>query len=224
MGRGLKYIFKRLIGFPMPVLILEAVAAVWVAILPFAMHVEFGHEEYMMPKLFLFICCSFITSLGVTCGCRDLVMNKLVRSMPIAKELYTRSVPAFILILSIGSAAVLMSVYFLFLEFKGARQAEFSDTLIAGATVFFPMLLFTPLGVRVAGGGLIGLFSCFAPIITVMILCGRETRMYGFDLPIRIAAWIFGGVIVVGAVWVFTVSEIIYRESNPETTKRSSLP
>lgn len=223
MGRGLKYIFKRLISFPAPVLILEAVAAVWVAILPFSMHVEFGHDGYMMPKLFLFICCSFITSLGVTCACRDLAMNKLVRSMPIAKELYTRSVPAFILILSIGSAAVLVSIYFLFLEFKGARQAEFADTLIAGAAIFFPMLIFTPFGVRVAGGGLIGLFSCFAPIITVMILCGRETQMYGFELPIRLAAWIFGGVIVIGAVWVFAVSAIIYRESDPEITKRSSL-
>lgn len=222
MGRGIKYIFKRLISFPAPVLILEAVAAVWVATLPFSMHVEYGNEEYMMPKLFLFISCSFITSLGVTCGCRDLVMNKLVRSMPIAKKLYTRSVPAFILILSIGSAAVLVSTYFGFLEFKGAQQAEFSDTLIAGAAVFFPMLLLTPLGTNVAGGGLIGLFSCFVPIMTVMVLCGRETRMFGFELPIRIAACIFGGVIVIGAVWVFAVSRVMYR-SDREITKRGNL-
>lgn len=192
--------------------VVTVVIAVVIAVLPFVMHEPLGEDDYMFPKIFISVDGVFVTSMGILCGCRDFGANKLAPSMPIAKAMYTRSAPMFIVILGAGTSLVLLCAYFIFLGVIGAETVQFSDTLLMGAAVCGPLLIFMPLLARVPGGGLIGMYPSVLFVIVLMFVCGKEKKLYGFDVPLPISAGIFAAVLILGTVWAFWISAVNYRK------------
>ena len=154
------------------------------------------------------------TEIGLVYGCRDIGSNRLMRSLPIAKELYSRSVPLFITVMVVGVSAVLMTAYFIFLGVIGAERAQFSDTLICGALFCLPMLILSPLAARVSAGGVIIVYLLFIPVIIILTVGGDTLQANGFGLPLWAAAAIFAGSLAVGIILAFWISSARYKKSN----------
>lgn len=211
--RGLKLLFKSWYNMR---------AFFWIAIvlslaggsLPFFMHEALGSEDYIMPKMFIFFPMIMFTELGLICGCQNICANRLMRSVPIAKELYTRAVPTFIIILTVGVSAVFVIAYFIFLGVIGAEEQHFSDTLVCGVIFFLPMLVLSPLAARVPGGGLMAIYAVFLPVFIVIFIGGDKLKETGFGLPLWAAAAIFAAVLAVGIVFAFWISAVRYKKSN----------
>lgn len=184
------------------------------AVLPFVFHNDTSAEEYMFPKMFIFFPAFFMTEMGLICGCRDIAANKLVRSFPIAKELYTKSVPALVLILTFGVSAVTVTAYFIFLGIIGADASQFADTLIIGAFIIAPELITSVLFSHIPGGGLFCVYAAAVPIVLIATIGGDTIMRKGFGVPVLSAAVIFAAVVAVSAVLMFVIAKWRYQKSN----------
>lgn len=184
------------------------------AVLPFVFHNDTSAEEYMFPKMFIFFPAFFMTEMGLICGCRDIAANKLVRSFPIAKELYTKSVPALVLILTLGVSAVTVTAYFIFLGIIGADASQFADTLIIGAFIIAPELITSVLFSHIPGGGLFCVYAAAVPIVLIATIGGDTIMRKGFGVPVLSAAVIFAAVVAVSAVLMFVIAKWRYQKSN----------
>lgn len=184
------------------------------AVLPFVFHNDTSAEEYMFPKMFIFFPAFFMTEMGLICGCRDIAANKLVRSFPIAKELYTKSVPALVLILTLGVSAVTVTAYFIFLGIIGADASQFADTLIIGAFIIAPELITSVLFSHIPGGGLFCVYAAAVPIVLIATIGGDTIMRKGFGVPVLPAAVIFAAVVAVSAVLMFVIAKWRYQKSN----------
>ena len=184
------------------------------AVLPFIFHNETSAEEYMFPKIFIFVPAFFMAEIGLICGCRDIDANKLVRSFPIAKELYTKSVPVFVMILTLGVSAITMTAYFIFLGIVGADAAQFADTLIIGAIVTAPELIASGFLANVPGGGLLGVYVVVLPIVLIATIGGDTVMRTGFGVPVLTAVLIFAVSVAVSTVLMFVIARWRYQKSN----------
>lgn len=211
--RGLKLLFKSWYNWK---------AFFWIAVvlslaggsLPFFMHEALGSEDYMIPKMFIFFPMVIFTELGLICGCQSICSNRLMRSVPIAKELYTRAVPTFITILTVGTSAVFVIAYFIFLGVIGAEEQHFSDTLMCGVIFFLPMLVLSPLAARVPAGGLMMVYVVVLPAIIVILIGGDILKTNGFGLPLWASAAMFVGALAVGIVSTYWISAVRFKKSN----------
>lgn len=205
---GIRYIFNSL-KRKRVIMIIGLLFGIAVSVFPFVFHEELGSEDYIYPKAFLAFTAWFFVTLTVTTGCRDLSQNKLVPSLPIARELYTKSMPAFISVISAVSMAVFIGAYFLFLGIIGAEKVQFADTLIIFGIVCGTFLLGSPIIMRFSLNGIAMLYISVIPVSAVIILTGAKSN--GFGLPIWIGAAIFAGALIAGTVWAFAFSKILYR-------------
>lgn len=211
--KGLKFLFQS--WRKMPVFFwIGIVFSLVMFVLPFIFNEEFLTEDYMFPKMFIFFPSFFMTELGLICGCRDIAANKLVRSFPIAKDLYTRSVPAFVMILTLGVSAVTVTVYFIFLGIMGADATQFADTLIIGAIVIAPELIVSAFFANIPGGGVFGVYVVALPIVLIATV-GNETVMRtGFGVSVLTAVLIFAVSVAASAVLMFVIAGWRYQKSN----------
>lgn len=211
--RGLKLLFKS--WYKMPVFFWAVVVfSAAGGTLPFFAHEVLGNEEYLFPKMFLFFPMILLTEIGLICGCRDIGGNRLMRSVPIAKELYTKAVPTFITTLIVGISAVMLTAYFIFLGIIGAEQGQFSDTLICGTIFCLPTLIISPLVVRIPGGGVLAVYAVFLPAIIVVLIGGDKVQASGFGIPLWAAAAIFAAAVIVGVGFAFWISAVRFKKSN----------
>lgn len=185
-----------------------------VAVIPFIFHNETAADDYMMPKIFIFFPAFFMTEIGLICGCRDIAANKLVRSFPIAKALYTKSVPIFVMILMLGVSAVCVAAYFIFLGIIGAEAAQFADTLLTGAMIIAPELIVSELLANIPGGGVFTVYAAALPIVLVATIGGDTVMRAGFGVPLPAAALISAAAIAVSAVLMFVIANWRYKKSN----------
>lgn len=209
--RGLRFMLNSWKRMPKGLTIFVGVLTLAAEVLPFVFHEPLGEEDYMFPKIFLFFgMVIFVCMFAIASG-GEMSMNKFVRSMPMAKELYTRSAPMFI-VMSVGVQTVIMGAYFVFLGIKGAEATQFSDTLILGAVVCGSMMLFMPVIFPVPMGGLIGLYATLVPIIMLALFADKSVKLNGFGAPLPLAVGIFVGVLILGTVWAFKISEAGFRK------------
>lgn len=180
----------------------------------FVFHEELGSEDYIYPKAFLVFVAVFFMILTIGNGCCDLSQNKLAPSYPIARELYTKSMPAFISAVTIGITAVLIGAYFLFLGSIGAEKVQFADTLTIAGIVCGTFLLGSPIIMRFPLNGITLLYIPMVPLGIAVILAGAKSN--GFGLPIWVGASVLLGAFAIGSVWCFVISKIMYtcRTSN----------
>jgi len=210
--KGLKFLFKSWTKMPLFFWFSIIFSAVFL-VLPFVLHEDPGSEDYLYPKMFLFFPSLFLVELGLICGCRDVNANKLVRSFPIAKELYTRSIPAFITLLTLGVSAVSVGAYFVFLGIIGAEAFQFADVLIVGAIVCFMLLLASAFLTTMLGGGVLAVYFAAAPMVAVTIVNGGLIPN-GFGVPLWAAALIFAASAAAGTVLLFAISARRYKTLN----------
>lgn len=183
------------------------------AVMPFIFHNDTAAEEYMFPKMFIFFPAFFMTEMGLICGCRDIAANKLVRSFPIAKELYTKSVPAFVMLLTLGVSAVTVTAYFIFLGIIGADASQFADTLLIGAMIIAPELIVSVLFSHIPGGGLFCVYVVALPIVLISTIGGDTVMRTGFGVSLPAAALISAAAIIVSAVLMFVIAKWRYMTS-----------
>lgn len=183
------------------------------AVLPFIFHNETEIDEYMFPKMFIFFPAFFMTEMGLICGCRDIAANKLVRSFPIAKELYTKSVPMFVMILTLGISAVVVTAYFIFLGIIGAGAEQFADTLIVGAFIIAPELIASVLFAHIPGGGVLCVYVAALPIVLISTIGGDTVMRTGFGVPLPAAVLISAAAIAASAVLMFVIARWRYMTS-----------
>lgn len=211
--RGLKILFKSWMGMRF-FFWFSIVLTVGSMMFVFFFNEAPGADDYLFQKLFTGIPPLLCTELGLICGCRNLPANKLLRSMPIAKELFSRSVPTYIVILTLGVSAVMVMPYFIFLGIIGAEENQFSDTLICMLFFVIPMLIVSPFVARVPGGGMLVVYAAIIPIVAVALIGGDRVQQNGFGLPVGTAAAILAGFVAVGTAFVYWISGVLYRKSN----------
>lgn len=210
---GLKFLFKDLAAMRV-FFWLTIVITAGSMVLLFFFNTEVGSEDYLFQKLFVSFPAMFTTELGLICGCRNLPGNKLVRSFPIAKSLYTRAVPAYVVILSLGVTAFVMTVDFIYLGIIGAEECQFADTLICAAVVLPPMIMVSAPAARVPAGGLLDVYVVIIPVLAVVWIGGKNLTENGFGLPLSAAAAIFAGAVMIAVVFAFWISAVLYKKSN----------
>ena len=211
--KGLKFLFqswRKMTAFFWIGIALSLVFAV----LPFIFNEEFSTEDYLFSKMFVFFPSFFMTELGLICGCRDIAANKLVRSFPIAKDLYTRSVPEFVMILTLGVSAVTVTAYFIFLGIIGADAAQFADTLIIGAMVIAPELIMSGFFANIPGGGVLGVYVVALPFVLISTIGGNTVMRTGFGVSVLTAVLIFAVSVAVSTAVMFVAANWRYRKSN----------
>lgn len=211
--KGLKFLFASWKKMPVFFWLGLGMSAVFL-VLPFVMHETLGSEDYLYPKIFLFFPSFFMAEIGLICGCRDIAANKLVRSFPIARELYTKAVPTFILILTLGISIVVMLAYFVFLGIIGAEERQFADTLIIATLIIVPELIAPPFFTTTPGGGAIMIYFVMAPIVVVSMIGAHTTMHMGFDLPLWAAALIFTVSAAVSVMLLYRIAAWRYIKSN----------
>lgn len=173
-----------------------------------------GADDYLFQKLFVGFPPLLCTELGLICGCRNLPANKLVRSMPIAKELFSKAVPTFVVILTLGVSAVMITPYFIFLGIIGAEESQFADTLICMMFFVIPMLMVSPFMARVAGGGVLVVYTVIIPIVALVLIGGDQVQQNGFGLSAGAAVAILIGSVAVGTAFAYWISGVLFKKSN----------
>ncbi|MCM1166780.1 MAG: hypothetical protein NC401_12310, partial [Ruminococcus sp.] len=131
--------------------------------------------------------------------------------------LYTRAVPAFVLIVTLGVSAVVMCAYFIFLGIIGAAAVEFADTLIIGAVVNFLLIATAAFVTTTPGGGIVMVYAVIAPLTVLSVAGGDTVIRNGFGLPLWAAALIFIAAVSAAAAVLYAVSARRYRTANVKT-------
>lgn len=211
--KGLKFLFNswRSMSF---FFWFAAVFSLAFAVLPFFFHEAHGGEDYLFPKIFIFFPSFMMAEIGLICGCRDIAANKLVRSFPIAKELYTKSVPLYVLLLTLGISAIVMAAYFIFLGIIGAEECHFADTLLISALFIAPMLITSAFFASVPGGGLLCVYAAALPIVLIATVGDDTVMRDGFGYSFPAAALISAALIAAGAALMFLIVRRRFRTSN----------
>ena len=184
------------------------------AVMPFIFRNEPSAEEYMFPKMFIFFPTFFMTEMGLICGCRDIAANKLVRSFPIAKELYTKSVPIFIMLVTLGFSAVTVTAYFIFLGIIGADASQFADTLLIGTFIIAPELIVSILFSNIPAGGVACVYVAAPPVVRISTIGGDTVMRTGFGVPLPAAVLISAAAVAASAVLMFIIARRRYLKSN----------
>lgn len=210
---GLKFLLNSIRSHPilMPITVILAAAS---AVIPFAMNEPLGNKEYLFPKTAVFYPSFALTCIVMIILSVELTSNKSVRSLPIAKELYTRSLPILLITLTYGSAAPVMGVYMIYLSALGCSAAEFSDTLTVGAVFVFLTLVVNTLMEFVLLGGLYSVYLVFLPMIGIILLFPDEIKSKGFGITLEISVGLFAVSAVVGGVFCFWWSSFKFCRSN----------
>lgn len=220
--RGLKFMMTSWRRIPKLLIVTIILITLGSFVLPFVFHERLGNNDYMFPKVFLFFGCMIFLCLFSIASSGDFTMNKLVRSMPIAKEMYTRSMPMLILI-CMGVQIVIMLVYFVFLAIICAEPTQYTDTLILGAIVCGSVLAFMPFAFSVYMGGLLGMYAVFAPIVITLLLLKKDVKLYGFNAPLPLAVGIFAATLILGSIWAFWIGKVRYMRSKVKVYSNSAL-
>lgn len=213
MIRGLKILFKSWLG--MRFFFWFSIALTAGSMVPvFFFNEAPGADDYLFQKLFVGFPPLFCTELGLICGCRNLPANKLVRSMPIAKELFLKAVPTFVVILTLGISAVMITPYFIFLGIIGSEESQFADTLICLMFFVIPMLMVSPFMARIAGGGVLVVYTVMIPIVALVLIGGDQVQQNGFGLPVGAAAAMLIGSAALGTAFAYWISWLLFKKSN----------
>ena len=220
--RGLKLLFKEWTAM-LPAFWMAIVLGLAGGLLPFLMHEEYGSGDYLMPKLFLLFPMIIVAEIGMICGCRSLVSNRLMRSVPIAKELYTRSMPMFASILVVGSLFIMLIAYFIFLGAIGAETCQYSDTLICTAVICLPTLISSTLASMIPAGGMFIVYFGFPFWVLMVVIGGDKLQSTGFGAPLWLAAVILAASLIIGIGFMFWLCNNRYKKSNVKIAQQLAV-
>lgn len=207
LGFFRRYPFAAVV-FPVFEIVLTAIS--------FIFNEPLGSEDYLMPKLFLLYPGLFMSIIIIVLMYGELGANKLIRSMPIAKRLFTRALPLLISAMIIGLQAAVIIAYMIFLAVTGQGVSHFSDTLVVGSVYCFGAAVFAPftVGNSLSGGGKVMgalLIYIFMPFLMIITLGDEVLSTGGFGVALPVAAVMFIGVAALGTYWIFYICSKNYR-------------
>lgn len=211
--RGLKFLFTRWARYKWSIALTAALFAGTVVLCCCAAEMP-GSEEYIMSGAFLPVAYCVAPMMGAIICFANITGNKLMLSSPIAKELYTVSVPLFIIIMTLGSMAVADGAYFIALAARGAGTECYSDALVFMAVGGGLDILTLSLFSRVQLGGMITLYVNMLPYIGFIMTLSGHVKRYGFGLPLWASALIFAGAVASASVLSFIINGAYYRRLN----------
>lgn len=194
--------------------VITVVISLITVILPFIAHEPVGDEDYLFPKVFIFFPSVFIVEMSLILLYRDFGNNKFARSMPIAKNLYTRTVPYSISFMTVGFSTAIMAAYFVFLALTNAESAQYSDTLVIGSLIIGGVLFFAPCLIDFPAGGVLVIYAAALPIAAVLLLADDTKKVMGFGVPLYLAVIMFALTAIWGTVWAFFISRRKYVKSD----------
>lgn len=211
--RGLKFLFVRWARYGWSIALTAALFAGMVILCCCAVEMP-GGEEYLMSGAYLPVAYCVVPMMGAIISFANITGNRLMLSCPIARELYTVSVPLFIIVLTLGSMAVADCAYFISLAARSAPAEFFSDAFvfmaIGGGLDIIALSLFS----RVQLGGMITLYVNLLPYIGFIMALSNDVKRYGFGLPLWISALIFVGAVAAASIFSFAVSRAFYKRMN----------
>lgn len=207
------FLVNSVMHFPKTVVALIIFALI-TALLPFLVHEPIGEDDYLMPKVFIFFPAVFLLEMILILFSRNIAGNKMVRSMPIAKKLYTRSLPGAIPLITFGVSGLAMGAYFIFLGVINAEVSQFSDTLVTGSIICASTLFFAPFVADLVVGGLIMIYAAGLPFIAVMLLMDKTAKTHGYGVPLYLAVTLFALTAVLGTLWCFYICSHKYRKKD----------
>ncbi len=211
--RGLKFLFKGWVRWKWSI-VLTAVLFVGVLVLCCCAKEKLGHKEYLMAAAFLPVAYCTVLIMGTIISFSNITGNKLMLSSPIAKELYTVSVPLFIIILTLGSMIAANGTYFIVLAAQGASAEYYSDAFVFMAIGGGLNILTTSLFSRVMFGGMLGLYVHLMPYMGFILTLNEHTKRFGFGLPLQVSVLIFAGVIAAATAASFVINRAFFRKLN----------
>ncbi len=209
---GLKYLLNSL---RMQKFVWISVAAfALLATLPYVASEPFGSEEYLYPKIALFLAPSAFELIVMIFLSVELSGNKAVRALPVSRELFTLSLPILQIIMCYGLPLILMGVYMIYLEARKCGAREISDTLIIGAVVCFLTLFVSTIFENVQLGGLAVVYLVFLPLIIGTGFLPQKLKSEGFNVPLGAAISIFALSFLLSSAFCFWQSKIKFVKSN----------
>ncbi len=211
---GMSFLMKSVLRVPKVVLAFIILFALAAAVLPYIGHENIGSSDYLFPKIFVFLPSTFLMEVWLIFILRDLIGNKFVRSMPIAKKVYTRFMPASIVILFLGTSLVLLGSYFVFLGIINADISQYSDTLVIASIFIGSAMFFAPILMQTAAGGLFMIYEAAFPFTVIMLLISNDKKIFGFGVPLYLSAIIFLLVAILGTVWSFYYCSYRYKKAD----------
>ncbi len=209
---GLKYLLNSLRMQKFVWFATAAFAAL--AALPYVASEPFGSEEYLYPKIALFLVPTAFELIVMTFLSVELIGNKAVRALPVSRELFTRSLPILQIIMSYGLALALMGGYMSYLETRGCGVREFSDVLIIGSVICFLTLFAGKLFENVSFGWLSVMYLVILPAIGAAGLLPQKLKSEGFNVPLGAAVSAFALSFLLSSAFCFWQSKLKFTKSN----------
>ena len=210
---GLKFLFKSWFKYIWTVLFGAAIF-IGVTVLGCVAKEDMGSEDYLTSRAFLQLSVYGILTMASILGFVNLNGNKLIRSAPVAKELYTKSVPMFVIILTLIPTVISNGAYFISLAADGAPAAYYSDTLLCMAVQSALNIISFSLLSRVTLGGLLSIYVNMMPYIALLLFIGEDKKCSGFGLPVGTSLLIFAGAVVIASAIAFIVNGIFFKKLN----------
>lgn len=193
---------------------ISAAAFALLATLPYVASEPFGSEEYLYPKIALFLGPLAFELIVMTFLSVELNGNKAVRALPISRELFTRSLPILQIIISYVLPLALMGGYMAYLKARGCGEGEYSDTLIIGSVVCFLTLFVGKLFENISFGWLSVMYLVILPVIGAAGFLPQKLKSEGFNIPLGAAISVFALSFLLSSAFCFFVSKLNFTKSN----------
>lgn len=211
---GFGFLMSIVLRVPKLVFIFLILISMAIEVLPFVFHENLGSEDYLFPKAALFFASMILTEITAIIIMHDLLGNKLIHSLPISKKLCTRSIPTFTVFLILGLSIVYIGIYFVFLGSINAETAQYSDTLIMGASICGSLLFFTPVLMQNIAGTIILGYAAALPTIALILLSNDTVKQVGFEIPLYLSVIIFLLTALLGTLWTFYYFSYRYKKTD----------
>lgn len=174
-----------------------------------------GSEDYLMCKMVLCIGVDILPMVIAIFLCSDITGNRLLRSSPIAKTLFTGAVPIFFtLLIGVMMVVANLSLNIAWKVLGTLTPGQTADTLIiTGAFAAFYIICLSLFSV-LRYGMVLCTYSLIIPSFSGMIFATNDALAFGFGLTVPAAAAIFCGAILLAMAVSMLICNLAYRKFN----------
>ncbi len=209
---GLKLLFGRYFSHRK---ILVGTAAFFVLMMAVVMllHEDPGGEpdDYIMCKFSALVPAMLAVILPTMFMIQDTVGNRFMRSVPCAKSLYMRGIPAYSTLVPLGWSVLTNVVYAAFILITGRDICNISDMLVLSAIfgAVFSLVCCLALSLRF-GAAFFVMF--YLPFMLTLFIGGNGLSMFGF--PLWVSLLIYCGSFLAAFAAGLVISGLAYTKGN----------
>lgn len=207
-----RFLFARLFKRAVGCTIFMSVLLLFGAACAFILFDEMGGEDYLLGPLMsgympLFGCCMAFMFLSA-----DIAGNRLMRSCPAAKALYTRGLTGVCTAFGAAGAAITLGTRAAVLAVSGGSMDVLSDMMIALSAAFV-LMAFVPVISMLRYGMFALIYLPMWDMLSIMFIT-KDTIKNGFGMPIWAAALIMAAGIAASVVISRIACGLAYAKMN----------